>query len=304
MVSTPRNNIYNDVNNSWMTVNICIAIWFFSYCVKFFHSNPRYTAYNNLPEEKARNVITYVAQFIVTTLIFAGQVHGAYGILFQMEDHVSEDRLKILNASLVTMSVLYVWELVYRVNIGTPLLIHHIMTIILCQLILATYFDYHTVIYLRLACVVAFSATTEQMTFVALYLYRLELYSGIHTKLFQISAALSFILKTTSIFWCIYLWAKYIHEGRLVGKWGTFWTYATLPSMLILWLTQMYATFILIKLSKRCDSRDQKNAKIGEGGKGGHMISELTINMDDTLEEKDATCTLSNFNQRKKVLEV
>jgi hypothetical protein len=85
--------------------------------------------FGGLDEAKKRNVITYIMQLLVTTLALILQIYGSWDILFQNKDFTSQARSEWIVFSLQAIAVLYVWELCYRVDIGWPLLVHHLVTI-------------------------------------------------------------------------------------------------------------------------------------------------------------------------------
>jgi hypothetical protein len=85
--------------------------------------------FGGLDEAKKRNVITYIMQLLVTTLALILQIYGSWDILFQNKDFTSQARSEWIVFSLQAIAVLYVWELCYRVDIGWPLLVHHLATI-------------------------------------------------------------------------------------------------------------------------------------------------------------------------------
>jgi hypothetical protein len=75
--------------------------------------------------------------------------------------------------------VLYVWEFCYRVKFGWPLLLHHLVTLLLIQLSLASFFDAHHILH----------------AFVSPFCLG-YLYPEWHGILFYGAAAQAFVLKT------------------------------------------------------------------------------------------------------------
>jgi acyl-CoA-binding protein len=144
------------------------------------------------------------------------------------------------------------------VSIGWPLLVHHLVTLLLCQLGTASFFDTSDPIYLRFALLFGFHATTEQLSFVALFLYRLELCRSWQAAVFFAAAAQSLILKTLLSIASIVYYSTVIHQDTLLdssGKlssWGLFWKISFPFLLLALYGAQLYACNILYSLGMRC----------------------------------------------------
>ena len=209
----------------------------------------------NLAPEKQRNAVTYVLQLFVTSVALVIQL-GAGRELILYETVSNVEQLEWGALAIQAISVLYVWELIYRQTIGGPLLFHHIVSLLLIQLVMAAFFDTHHLIYLRFAIIFGFHATTEQTSFVALFCFRLDLLSKrAQSWMFLFSAVQTILVKTTiTVATCILFTnnVQNFRDDNLHGTWGSFWIVSTIPLILSLLMAQVYSSWILFVLGMRC----------------------------------------------------
>ena len=213
--------------------------------------------FSALTEEKKRNVVIYVLQVLVTTIALITQVIGGIDVFFQMKDTTTQLRMDLMVVSTQLVFVLYMWELIYRLAIGFPLLVHHIMTCMIGQLFAASFFDTFDVVYIRLALVMLLYATTEQSSFVALFCYRLDLLSKRHqVNLFTIAAIQSFVIKSAiAIFALVYFCITFFVNGDADDQptnWKWFWKICFIPLLLLLFAAQIFSSNVLWQLRSKC----------------------------------------------------
>jgi len=83
-----------------------------------------------------RNIISYVVGLAVKTVGLIVTLGASYDSVFLNHD-LSEDQMRLaLMFGFLSVSVLYLWEMVYRIDIDTSLLVHHLAT--LCLVVLAS----------------------------------------------------------------------------------------------------------------------------------------------------------------------
>jgi hypothetical protein len=270
-------DLYSPFQYQWSCINFFLAFWLLSVIfrqvllrIKFLDINNNF---DGLDEEKKRNAITYIMQLLVTTLALILQIYGSLDILFRNKDSTSQARFECMVLSIQAIAVLYAWELCYRVHIGWPLLVHHLVTILLTQLVTASHFDTHNILWIRSAILLGFYATTEHLSFVALFFYRLRLYPAWHGRLFYAAAVQAFVLKTiVSIYAVGYAIIKLYLSDDDATNWMWFWRFFFLPTLLVLYASQVYACKILYNLSSRCRKAP---ALPGESEISGHIESAL-----------------------------
>lgn len=247
-------DIYSPYQYPWFAINYFIAVIVTSYITRVILRRWSRTevAFHALQEDKKRNVITYVLLLIGTTLAFIAQVYGGWDILFRIEDTTTPERIDWMIFSLLTIMVLYVWELIFRNKIRIPLLVHHAVTILLIQLISATFYDQQDVVYLRFALLLGFHATVEQVTFLALFFWRLDLYPQHQSRWILVAMGQAFILKTVVTVAAIIYFSIAVHRDEDPGSsWQILWKVLFIPLLLMLYAAQLYACRILHILAVR-----------------------------------------------------
>jgi hypothetical protein len=252
---------YSPFQYPWFCLNYFIAVYVFSRFVYswFLHGKniggDLHTTFQSLTEEKRRNAIIYVLQILMTSTAFVLQIYGGADTLFRWKETTTTNRMEWAVFALQTIAVLYIWELIYRQKIGVPLLLHHVITLVLIQLSYVSLFDTGDIIYNRMAILLGFYATTEQLSFVALFCYRMNLLTRWHSALFLASAAQTFLIKTA-----ITVVASVYFSTLLAGSgfddqptsWSWFWKVCFIPLLLALFAAQLYACKILWELHNKC----------------------------------------------------
>jgi hypothetical protein len=253
-------DLYSPFQYPSMCLNFFLAFWLVS---NLFHkallnTNHYDIKYNfeALDGLKKRNVITYIMQLIVTTTAFILQIWGGTDILFRLEDTTSEAKLNAMVLAMLLIAVLYIWELCYREQIGWPLLTHHLVTLLLIQTSTAAFFDTQYFVYVRFAMLLGFHATTEQISFLALFCFRVNIFPKWQGIIFYAAAAQSFLLKTivticAFLLCCIDIYARDALEDPTTN-WKWFWKIFFLPLLVLLYGSQVYACKILYSLGTRC----------------------------------------------------
>ncbi|CAG8753411.1 4931_t:CDS:2, partial [Ambispora leptoticha] len=142
---------------------------------------------------------------------------------------------------------LYIFELLYRPVMRLPLVMHHCITI--CIPIFVAYIiqEGDNLDLLPLALIILFQATTEQITFVGLFLYRIKPSLSSRTLLF--AAVQVSILKFSMLVWSYVFWGRYVlphREGQsLVKAFNVIFPI----SGIILFGTQIWSTYVVYKIA-------------------------------------------------------
>ena len=258
-------DLYSTSQYPWWCFNIFIILWISSKIanqVMLRCASEKIRAkYMALDQNKKDNVIVYILQFVVTSVALGLQVHGGWNIFFQWKDTPTENQLRSLNLFAILIPALYIWELIYRKAMGTPLLIHHVCALTFYQLFLGSFFDTQDVMYLRWACLGSIYATFEQHSFVALFFYRLDIFPTKQAFWFYFSAAQSLLTKTAVTIGSLVYFSLAIQEDLLVwgrNRWESFWIIALLPLLISLYAAQLYACYILYILGQKCQRNKTK----------------------------------------------
>ena len=295
-----NNTTYDPYHYAWMVLNYFVVTWLLSLFFKSLllppksdksEEGPR-ARFKALPEAKRRNVVAYIIQLLVTTFVFIAQIYAGQVLLFS--SNITDPRQLEWGAlAMQSISILYIWELIYRNEIGFPLLLHHLVTIFLIQVVVATFYDTNLVVYLRFALVMGFHATFEQTSFVALFCFRMNLFSKrVQRVLFYISSLQTLVCKTviTVIFMVMFGQNSNSFRNPPHGSWGWFWLITGVPIMIVLYGTQVYASYILYVLGQRCGAVDARvEAQDGQediefGRKGTEKDS---VNVEKEIADED-----------------
>jgi hypothetical protein len=256
MAIVAQDDLYRSFQYPWMCFNYFMVPWVLSHLVRelLMRMTATKTTFMDLSEDKQRNAAAYIVLLIGTTFAFCGQMYGGYEVFFEDRETTSEQRFNWLAMSMQSIIILYIWELGFRIKIGIPMLLHRLCTICLMQLASATFYDTKDKIYIRLALMVGFHATTEQSSYIALFIFRLKLLQKQQGLLFYVAAAQTFVVKTTvflatAVYYCLLL-----ANAQFVGRWGLFWKIFGLPALFILYAAQVYEAKGLFGLALKCSN--------------------------------------------------
>ncbi|CAB9510093.1 expressed unknown protein [Seminavis robusta] len=245
-------NIYDPYQYPWMSFNFFLLFWLAGLLSYSLHLRLSPKFRQDLDESKRRNVVIYILQGLATTVALGFQLYGSVDLLFWGKDTTTPDRIHACLMAWIIVCILYIWELLYRIEIGIPLLLHHIVTIILIQVGYSSFFDTANLSYFRYGLLLTFHATTEQFTFVALYCYRMGLMSHLHKAFFLLAAVQAAFFKALVTVALVVYFALGIMQGVFHGSWGMFWKVCFPPLLLVLYIVQLYSAYTLAIIGRRC----------------------------------------------------
>ena len=255
-------DLYSSSQYPWMCFNFFLILWLSSIIIRQILLRSKYQdKFRELSEARQRNIVTYVVELVITTFVFCCQIYGGTDILFQFKDTTSESKLDWSILAIQLIVVLYIWELCYRIDIGWPLLVHHLVTLLLTQLAAASLFDTNDLIYARYALLFGFTATTEQISFVALFAYRLGIYKTWQASLFNAAVIQTVVLKTVVTVLVTVLFIIDIVNGRFDNHpdgWAWFWKIFFVILLIGLYAAQIFAGWILHILSVKCTEKENE----------------------------------------------
>ncbi|PWN98626.1 hypothetical protein FA09DRAFT_338468 [Tilletiopsis washingtonensis] len=152
-----------------------------------------------------KTMVIYVLQITVTLAAFALQMASASLAKFEFTART----LEMERAGVTLVAMLYVFELVYRDSMRGPMIAHHIITVFIMSLAMTLVYTERDPSFALTGWLWLFQATTEQLTFVSLFLYRLKINPRTLRILFRVSAVQAFACKAASIAGTVYVWAKW-----------------------------------------------------------------------------------------------
>eukprot|EP00045_Choanoeca_perplexa_P008905 m.83946 g.83946 ORF g.83946 m.83946 type:complete len:419 (-) comp14667_c0_seq3:85-1341(-) len=130
-----------------------------------------WSAWGLLSLRHQRNLVTYILEIVVTTMMLGVQlsittlIGNPDSLSLAARANQAERAEKYIFTPLVA---LYVFEMIYRTKLGWELWLHHGITVLLSLLMVQTVRTDGSIYTIRVAYVVVLTATTEQMSFVAL----------------------------------------------------------------------------------------------------------------------------------------
>ena len=234
-----------------------------------------------------RNVVAYFLNLLVTTTSLPIVLIAGGPLLFDGEELEDPAQRLVWGFGFGLVSSLYLWELVFRLDISPSLLAHHMCTIALCTLIAISLYDVEKDIEadfkriseafvqndpakageiralneermvfmtqtFRVAIIIVLTALTEQPSFVALLMHRSQ---HRHTNAaFAVAAIWSGVSKTA-----LFVWGMQVYNSLVLStvndcdqiRWCEPWKVLCPALITLLFLTQLWATYILHVLSKR-----------------------------------------------------
>ena len=267
-------------------VLVVVGHWAASILVGFLVFRRHFNG-TKLPRPR-RNVVAYFLNLLVTTTSLPIVLIAGGPLLFDGEELDDPAQRLVWGFGFGLVSSLYLWELVFRLDISPSLLAHHMCTIALCTLIAISLYDVEKDIEadfkriseafvqndpakageiralneermvfmtqtFRVAIIIVLTALTEQPSFVALLMHRSQ---HRHTNAaFAVAAIWSGVSKTA-----LFVWGMQVYNSIVLStasehcdqiRWCTPWRVLCPALITLLFLTQLWATYILHVLSKR-----------------------------------------------------
>lgn len=219
----------------------------------------------NYSQRDVRNMVTYILEVVVTSGCFYLNVTSGIKIVQQVHTNFDFEMHRLM---LVILSCLYIYELFYRLDMNFQLFLHHVITIIFVVVGLEAAYVTRDSKFMAGSVILALTATTEQATFIALFLYRIKhKYAGFALRT---SAMQTLIFKLFLMYVCMSQGLETVyHPVRLQNPYGVGWyivwrylLYIAVPTLLV---TQVYGAFVMWKIgaSRRLmsDSAYKKEAE-------------------------------------------
>ncbi|WVW82297.1 hypothetical protein I302_104303 [Kwoniella bestiolae CBS 10118] len=205
----------------------------------------RSSIFPTLGLEHQKNIVMYTMNIIFTTIALALELvatpafAGRYALW----------EVQCLRTGGVLVSALYIFELIYRLKMRTPMIAHHFLTIIAISFTV-TVFEYtQSMSYLNSAVIWLFQATTEQPTFLGLLGYRLDWNPRTVSKILKIAAVQTFIFKTASAIALVVYWG--IHQNYAYRSMDKAWTAMVFILAIGLMLTQIWGSWVTYQIAIR-----------------------------------------------------
>jgi len=265
---------------------VVVGYWAASKLVGFLVFRRHFNG-TKLPRPR-RNVVAYFLNLLVTTVCLPIVLIAGGPLLFDSEELDDPAQRLLWFFGPVMVASLYSWELVFRLDINPSLMAHHMCSITLAILIAISIYDmekdaeadFKRIVEafdqndpakageiralneermfimtqsFRVAIIVLLAAMSEQPSFVALLMHRSQ---HRHTSTaFKVAAIWSGVSKTALFVWVMQIYSAMVrskaNEYCDQIRWCEPWRVLCPVLVILLFLTQLWATYILHVLSKR-----------------------------------------------------
>lgn len=164
----------------------------------------------------------------------------------------------MVRASASLVSSLYLFELFYREKMRFAMICHHTLTVFATSFVIILLDKTSDPSFILSGSLWLFQATTEQLTFIALFGYRLEWQPRILRPLLKIASIQSMIIKTTSIIACIYIWFKFQKQEIISASYNHGWDVVLWMAALGLMATQVWGSWVVWVMGTSLEARYEK----------------------------------------------
>ncbi|KAK9897917.1 hypothetical protein P389DRAFT_210293 [Cystobasidium minutum MCA 4210] len=160
------------------------------------------TVYRSMTYANKRTSVMYILNVIYTLVVLILQLIASP----MLAEKYTVERADLIKVAATIVSLLYLFEIVYRESMRTQMLIHHSATLFAVCLVSGTLDSTHHPSILVTGLVWLFQASTEQLTFIALLMYRLK-YPVRHVAwLLKVSAIQNLIPKFAFAIYVLVWW--------------------------------------------------------------------------------------------------
>ncbi|WVF70462.1 hypothetical protein IAT40_005252 [Kwoniella sp. CBS 6097] len=250
-------SLYADGGHSWdpslyATAVLGYLLFFYVvsnvlYFIYFRHS----TVFPTLGLEHQKNVVMYTMNIMFTTIGLALELvatpafAGRYALW----------EVQCLETAGTVISALYIFELIYRLKMRIPMIIHHFLTIFAISFTV-TVFEYtQSMTYLISAVIWLFQATTEQPTFLGLLGYRLDWNAKTVSRILKFASVQTFVLKSASAIGLMVYWG--LHQNYNHRPMNVAWTSMVFIIAIGLLLTQIWGSWVTYSIGRRLSSHPE-----------------------------------------------
>ncbi|GAQ82811.1 hypothetical protein KFL_001250070 [Klebsormidium nitens] len=247
-------------------------------------------AYRDLSPLKQRNVATYLLEILVTSAALVLTLTYDADILFFGRIGTLANATNA-GIGLLLVATLYVFELIYRNETGFPLMLHHLITIVLVVLLVFSNADNapstEARIAQRFSLLISLHASTEQLTFVGLAMYRLG-----HPWAARVMKISTWQVLVVKLVINLLTWALLIdyyvttYDEPSASRSGTNW-HVVWPIMLpflntALFASQLYSVYIIHIIATRHERRISADTG-GDVSPSGDDVDEPDVEKEVTL---------------------
>jgi hypothetical protein len=166
--------------------------------------------------------------------------------------------LEQIRTAVTLITVLYLFEMIYREKMRFAMLCHHCLTIFASGFMIVLLDKTQDPSFILTGTLWLFQATTEQLTFVALFGYRLEWHPKILRPMLQFAAIQSLLVKMASVVACIVIWFKYQKDEQVLPSYNRAWDVIIWIAAIGLMATQFWGSWVVWKMGTTLEARYER----------------------------------------------
>jgi len=219
-----------------------------------------------------RNLVCYVIEvlfMLIGLIITLGWVCALLSRNMDNLFNATPTHIELFRFTALALSLLYLWELSYRIDMNWQLTLHHFLTILLIIMYLHSLMDTGDIYFMGSGVCLLLTAWTEPLVFVALFMYRLNIkHRGYVLKFSSVQTA---ICKVWFSLWAMVLVAVACFSPRentgvivldFSNGWYTAWKVLMWFAFPALMFTQLYGCYILWIISLKKKAQEEHVAEV------------------------------------------
>jgi hypothetical protein len=169
------------------------------------------------------------------------------------------------------VSALYLFELIYREKMRPSMMIHHTLTVFATSYIAVQLDKTHDPSLFLTANLWLFQATTEQVTFLALFGYRLNWSPRLLRPLLRFTSIQTLVLKMVSVIAIVYVWFTFQKDIKDKDGYAVAYDVVIWLATIGLMSTQFWGSWVLWTMGNTLEARYAQKAAAQLRGPLGEM---------------------------------
>lgn len=213
----------------------------------------RSTVYREMGLRNQRNTVNYFINAFYTTVALGLQLPATA----TLGGIYSFNSIQCLKMTALLISILYIWELGYRVSLRTSLIAHHFCTLLAIFALFITLEETWHPALVPAGVIWLFQATTEQSIFVGMIMYRLKYDCEKTRRVLQFAAIQSFVVKFAFAVCLLGWWGATLAKNHKVGT-DVFFSVIVCIMDFALLTTQAYGSWAVWCISNKLKNPDKE----------------------------------------------
>ncbi|CEH16947.1 hypothetical protein CBOM_03029 [Ceraceosorus bombacis] len=212
--------------------------------------------FTSLSWANQRTTVVYVLNIFFTTAALALQLAASPSF----SGNFKSFHFEVGRAAVLIISELYLFELIYRAKMRPPMIAHHILTVFAISFTIILVDRRHDPAYLCCGLAWLFQATTEQTTFIGLFMYRMcPSRPRMVRHWLHFAAIQGLIAKLAATGLTLWVWAKWQRfDSTAIGR---AYTVILWIAMVALLATQVWGAMVTFSIGSTVEKRFKRQAE-------------------------------------------